>query len=84
MKRAGIIVITIGFALAVFSSATYFREDLQVKLGRLEHKKLSLNDPGISPLIGMGIMLIGAYLVWRDRHLTRKAGINNPSKTTEK
>ncbi len=81
VKRAGIIAITIGFALAVFSSATYFQEENEVDLGRLEQRK-GLHDPEISPLIGMGIMAAGAFLIWRDRYLRKKAGRSIQSKKT--
>ncbi len=65
MKKLGIVVFIVGAVLTLYTSFSFFTREKVVDLGEVEimaNKKQNLNW---SPLIGVGVMAVGAgiYLV---------------------
>lgn len=65
MKKTGIVIIVIGVVLTVYTSVNYFTREKVVDLGNVEIMANKRRSMDWSPLIGVGVMAIGAviYLV---------------------
>jgi hypothetical protein len=60
MKKAGIFIVLVGLVLTIFTTVTFFTKEKVVDIGDL---KITANKPhhlDWSPLIGIGIMGLGA------------------------
>jgi hypothetical protein len=65
MKNAGIIVITLGIGMTIFTAFTYFTREKVVDIGSVE---ITANKPhhlNWSPLVGIAVMGIGGILFWQ-------------------
>jgi hypothetical protein len=62
MKKAGIFILILGLALTIFTAVTFFTREKVVDLGSL---KITVNSPhhlSWSPLIGIGVMVVGGAM----------------------
>ncbi len=64
MKKAGLIVIIIGFVLTIFGAFTFFTKEKVVDLGNVEITRNKPHHFNWSPLIGIAVMGIGGVLLW--------------------
>jgi len=62
MKKAGIVIIIIGALLTIFTTVTYFSREKVVDLGELEITANKRHNVNWSPLIGIGVMAVGAVM----------------------
>jgi len=62
MKKAGIVIIVIGALLTIFTTVTYFSREKVVDLGELEITANKRHNVNWSPLIGVGVMAVGALM----------------------
>jgi len=64
MKKAGIIIMTLGFLLTIFTAFTFFTREKVVDIGSL---KITANKPhhlNWSPLIGVAVMVVGGVVIF--------------------
>jgi hypothetical protein len=62
MKKAGIVILTVGLIIAVFTATSFITRKKVVEIGSLEvtaRRKYTLEW---SPLIGAGMIVVGAVL----------------------
>lgn len=64
MKKAGLIIIIIGFVLTVFAAFTFFTKEKVVDIGNVEITRNKPHHLNWSPLIGIAVMGIGGVLLW--------------------
>lgn len=64
MKKAGLIIIIIGFVLTVFGAFTFFTKEKVVDIGNLEITRDKPHHLNWSPLVGIAVMGIGGVLLW--------------------
>ncbi len=64
MKKAGLIILIIGFVLTVFAAFTFFTKEKVVDIGNVEITRNNPHDLNWSPLIGIALMGIGGVLLW--------------------
>lgn len=67
MKIIGIVIMIIGLGMTIFTAVTFFTREKVVDLGVLE---VTRNEPHYlnwSPFIGMGIMVVGGFLILQAR-----------------
>lgn len=65
MKKAGIVIILIGFVLTIFTAFTIFTKEKVIDMGKVEisrNKPHHLNWP---PVIGIVVMGIGGVVLWQ-------------------
>jgi LPXTG-motif cell wall-anchored protein len=67
MKKIGIIIIIIGFALTVFTTFTYFTKKKVVDLGKIEITADKPHTINWSPIIGIAVMGIGGVVLWQSK-----------------
>jgi divalent metal cation (Fe/Co/Zn/Cd) transporter len=63
MRKAGILILILGFVLTIFTAVTFFTREKVVDIGSL---KITANKPhhlSWSPLIGIGVMVVGGVVV---------------------
>ncbi len=65
MKKAGIVVLALGFLLTVFTAFTFFTKEKVLDVGPVEVTKEKPNTVSWSPLIGIGVMIIGGVMMWQ-------------------
>jgi hypothetical protein len=63
MKRAGLAVIVVGAILTIFSAITFFTKEKVVDLGKVEISADKPHHLSWSPLIGIGVMVVGGVIV---------------------
>ena len=65
LKNIGLFIVLIGFSMTVVMTSHYFKKDKVVEIGKIE----SINHEPIqikwSPMIGLAIMGLGVFMVWR-------------------
>jgi uncharacterized membrane protein len=64
MKKAGLILIIIGFVLTVYGAFTFFTKEKVVDIGNLEITREKPHHVSWSPLVGIAVMGIGGVLLW--------------------
>ena len=65
MKKAGIIVLVLGLLLTIFTAFTFFTKEKIIDVGPLEVSREEPHSVSWSPLIGIGVMIIGGVMVWQ-------------------
>jgi hypothetical protein len=65
MKKVGILIIILGLGLTFFTAFTLFTKEKVVDLGVVEITKNKPHHLNWSPLIGIGVMAVGAAVVWQ-------------------
>ena len=63
MKKVGIFILILGLVLTIFTAITFFTREKVVDIGSL---KITANKPhhlSWSPLIGIGVMVVGGVVV---------------------
>jgi hypothetical protein len=63
MKKTGFVIIIIGALLTVFSAITFFTKEKVVDIGKVEISADKPHHLSWSPLIGVGVMVVGGVIV---------------------
>lgn len=64
MKTTGIVLLIVGLLLTIFTSFKFFTKEEVVDVGKLEITADKGHNVSWSPLIGIGVMVIGGVLYW--------------------
>lgn len=64
MKATGIVLLIIGLLLTIFTSFKFFTKEEVVDVGKIEITADKGHRVGWSPLIGIGVMVIGGVVLW--------------------
>ena len=64
MKATGIVLLIIGLLLTIFTSFKFFTKEEVVDVGKIEITADKGHSVGWSPLIGIGVMVIGGIVLW--------------------
>jgi hypothetical protein len=62
MKKSGIILLVIGIIFTIFTGFNYITKEKVVDIGEIQISRDKKHSIGWSPLIGVGIMLIGGTM----------------------
>ena len=65
MKITGIVLILIGISFTLFTAFTFFTKEKVVDLGVIEVTRNAPHYINWSPIFGLAIMVVGAFLVLR-------------------
>jgi hypothetical protein len=65
MKIAGTILLIIGLGLSIFTAFTFFTKEKVVDIGSIEISTSKPHNLTWSPLIGIGVMVIGGFILLR-------------------
>ncbi len=60
MKKIGLIVFIIGLAITLFTGFKYITREKVVDIGDIQISRDKTNTVSWSPLIGVGVMVVGA------------------------
>lgn len=63
MKKAGIVILIIGLLLTIFTTFNYFTREKVVDLGKVEITANKKHRVAWSPLIGVGVMVVGGAVL---------------------
>lgn len=63
MKKAGIIILIIGFALTIFTTVTFFTREKIVDMGEIQISANKRHNLNWSPFIGIAVMVVGGVLI---------------------
>jgi hypothetical protein len=63
MKKAGIFILIVGLLLTIFTAITFFTREKVVDIGTLEITANKRHHLNWSPLVGVGVMIIGGVVV---------------------
>jgi hypothetical protein len=63
MKKAGIFILIVGLLLTIFTAITFFTREKVVDIGTLEITANKRHHLNWSPLVGVGVMVIGGVVV---------------------
>jgi hypothetical protein len=63
MKKAGIIILIIGLALTIFTTATFFTREKIVDMGEIQISANKRHKLNWSPFIGIAVMAVGGVLM---------------------
>jgi len=63
MKKAGIAILIIGLLLTIFTTFNYFTREKVVDLGEIEISANKKHRVAWSPLLGIGVMVVGGVVV---------------------
>jgi uncharacterized membrane protein YidH (DUF202 family) len=63
MKKAGIAIIIVGLLLTVITAFTYFTREKVVDIGKVEITANKRHHLTWSPLIGVGVMVVGGVVL---------------------
>ncbi len=71
MKKAGIVIFIIGILMTIYTSITYVTKEKVVDIGEIEVTKDEKHTESWSPLIGIGIMVIGGafFFLSKKKHV---------------
>jgi len=64
MKATGTILLVIGLLLTIFTTFKFFTKEKIVDIGKVEISADKGHDVSWSPLIGVGIMVIGGVVLF--------------------
>ena len=64
-KTIGIAVFVLGLCLTVFTSLDFFTKEKVVDLGAIQVTRDEPHNLNWSPLIGVAVMGLGAFVVWQ-------------------
>jgi len=64
MKATGITLLVIGLIMTLFTTFKFFTKEKVVDLGKIEITANKPHDFSWSPIIGVGIMCIGGFVLW--------------------
>lgn len=64
MKATGIVLLIIGLLLTIFTSFKFFTKEEVVDVGKIEITADKGHRVDWSPLIGIGVMVIGGIVLW--------------------
>ncbi|HET6556318.1 MAG TPA: hypothetical protein VFG54_03325 [Prolixibacteraceae bacterium] len=64
MKATGIALLIIGLLLTIFTSFKFFTKEEVVDVGKIEITADKGHSVDWSPLIGIGVMVIGGIVFW--------------------
>jgi hypothetical protein len=67
MKIIGTLVFIIGLGMTLFTAISYFTKEKIVELGAVEITRNNPHYLAWSPFVGMGIMVLGAFLIIQGR-----------------
>jgi hypothetical protein len=62
MKKAGVIILILGFLLTIFTTVTYFTKEKVVDIGAVKITANKRHHLNWSPLVGMAVMAVGGVL----------------------
>ncbi|HEY5470517.1 MAG TPA: hypothetical protein VIK07_08345 [Bacteroidales bacterium] len=62
MKKAGIFILILGLALTIFTAITFFTREKVVDIGSLKITSSEPHHLSWSPLIGIGVMVVGGAM----------------------
>jgi uncharacterized membrane protein YiaA len=65
MKKVGYGLILIGLVLTIFTAFTYFSRESVAKIGDINITAKKRHHMEWSPLIGVGVMVVGGIMVWQ-------------------
>jgi len=65
MKKAGIIIIILGFVLTIFTTVTFFTRERVAKIGDINITANKRHNLKWSPLVGIAVMAIGGVVLWQ-------------------
>jgi hypothetical protein len=65
MKITGVLLIAIGLVLTAFTAVKFFTKEKVVSLGELEITAQKPHYLSWSPIIGIAIVSIGAFIFWK-------------------
>jgi LPXTG-motif cell wall-anchored protein len=65
MKITGISILLIGLVITIFTAFTFFTKEKVVDLGAVEITRDKPHHLNWSPLIGIAVMGIGGFVLWR-------------------
>ena len=65
MKQSGILLLVIGLALTIFTTATFFTKENIVEIGALKITNDEPHTMNWSPFAGLAVMGIGGVLLWQ-------------------
>lgn len=63
MKKTGIVILIIGLLLTIFTTFNYFTREKVVDLGEIEISANKKHRVAWSPLLGLGVMVVGGVVV---------------------
>lgn len=64
MKATGTVLLIIGLLLTIFTAFKYFTKEEVVDIGKVEITADKGHTVSWSPLIGIGVMVIGGIVLW--------------------
>ena len=64
MKATGITLLVIGLILTIVTSFKFFTKEKVVDIGKLEITADKGHNMSWSPMIGVGVMIIGGIVYW--------------------
>lgn len=64
MKATGITLLVIGLLLTIVTSFKYFTKEKVVDIGKVEITADKGHDLSWSPMIGVGVMILGGIIFW--------------------
>jgi hypothetical protein len=65
MKQVGIILITIGLILTIYTTVSFFTKEKVLDLGKVEVSKKEKHTVSWSPILGVILLGVGSIAVWR-------------------
>ena len=68
MKIAGIIIMTLGLGLIIFTTIGYFSSDKIAQIANIEIRATHSHDLSWSPFIGVAVMVIGGYFLLKSKN----------------
>lgn len=63
MKKAGIFIVILGFALTIFTAITFFTREKVVDIGSLKITSSTPHHMSWSPFIGIAVMVVGGVVL---------------------
>jgi hypothetical protein len=65
MKTAGYVILVLGLLLTIFTTFKFFTREKVLDVGPLSVTKEEPHTFNWSPLLGIGVIAVGAVLIWQ-------------------
>jgi len=65
MKSTGIVLLVLGLVLTLFTAFKFFTKEKVVDIGALEITRDAPHYYTWSPVLGIVVMMIGAFILWQ-------------------